>query len=195
MPIVPKPRGNDTSNDQEKSDDGGDEPTFGDHMTHPSLKKAIIEYQKWVGENYPIDIDLSDVDTEISNKMKRTAGKVASYTNQGKVTYIRYAFKAYQQWGWEKFAETIRHELIHVHTVQNHRKGGHGRLFKQKVDALETHRHCEKFANDEAKYFLNCNGCGETVDVRFRDCKMTDQNARGVRSNCCSAEIDVVRNK
>lgn len=170
------------------------EPTFGDHMTTPDLKDAIIEYQEWCGDHYDVlNVDLDGIPTEVSHKMKKTAGKVARIKGSSEVKYIRYAYKAYQEWGWEKFASTIRHELIHVHTVQNYQKGGHGRLFKTLVGPLDTHRHCEKFATDEAKYVLHCTDCDKDVAHRHKRSKTVKQPEK-YRSNCCNAPLRVENN-
>lgn len=167
------------------------EPCFGDEMNGSDLKEAIKEYQSWCSNHYDdLEVDLSDIPVEISHKMKRTAGKVTFQKATKDITVIRYALKAYQEWGWEKFAKTIRHELIHVHTLQNHDKGGHGRLFKSLVDPLDTHRHCEKFATKDAKYLLLCKGCGQEVAQRFQKSKTVKQPEK-YRSNCCKAELEV----
>lgn len=178
---------------ESKTDSNSDEPTFGDGMNETELKNAIVEYQFWVAENYPLEIDLNGIPVETSNRMKKTAGKVSSIRGSGTVAYIRYAVKAYQKWGWDQFAETIRHELIHVHTIQNHRKGGHGRLFKKHVADLDTHRHCESFARDEAKYILTCSECDKVVAERFKKSKTVKQPHR-YRSNCCGSALEVNAN-
>lgn len=166
------------------------EPTFGDDMTEAELTAAIREYQEWCSEYYPVEIDLDGVTIDISRKLKRTAGFVRSKKGTGHVKMIRYAWKAYQKWGWEKFAETIRHELIHVHTVQNYQEGGHGRRFKRMVEPMDTTRHCESFAEDEAKYHIYCTGCGELTGRKFRECKTVNQPER-YRTRCCKANLRV----
>ncbi|TQQ81873.1 hypothetical protein EWF95_02745 [Halonotius roseus] len=177
-----------TTESDSKSDD--EEPTFSDSMTDAELEAAIREYQEWVAENYPLDITLEGIPVDISTRLKRTAGKVSHIRGSDNVKRIRYAKKAYQKWGWEKFAETIRHELIHVHTIQNHQTGGHGRLFKAKVPDLDTTRHCESFASDDAKYKLFCTGCGTKVAEYFKKCK-TVKNPDRYRSKCCKESLRV----
>lgn len=168
-----------------------DEMSFPDDMNRHELKTAIRKYQEWCNENYDaLDVDLDGFPTEISDKMKRTAGKVAHKKRTGIVSYVRYAFKAYKEWGWEKFAETIRHELIHVHTIQNHQVGGHGYHFKQMVEPLDTHRHCEKFSQDEVKYLLYCTGCDEQIGERFKRSKTVSQPEK-YSSKCCGESLRV----
>jgi SprT-like protein len=164
---------------------------FGDEMSESDLKEAIEDYQNWCNNHYEdLEVDLSEIPVEISHKMKRTAGKVKFNKSTKRIKVIRYAFKAYQEWGWKKFAKTIRHELIHIHTLQNHDKGGHGALFKSLVDPLDTHRHCEKFATKDAKYLLSCKECGQEVAQRFRKSK-TVKNPEKYRSNCCNEVLEV----
>jgi predicted SprT family Zn-dependent metalloprotease len=133
---------------------------YGDKMNQSQLKDAIVEYQRKCAKKYDVlDIDVDAFPTEISNRMTKTAGKVAH--KGGEVSYVRYAYKAYEKWGWKKFAKTIRHELIHVHQVQNNKPSGHGYSFKKLVEPLDTHRHCEKFSTPN--YLVTCKGCGETT--------------------------------
>ena len=159
------------------------------------LREAIEDYQKWCSENYDeLELDLDGIPVEVSHKLKKTAGKAAWRKGKDEVKYIRYAFKAYDKWGWDEFAKTIRHELIHVHTVQNYQKGGHGRLFKTLVEPLDTHRHCESFAEDEAKYVLYCSECDKVVAHRHRKSK-TVKNPDKYRSKCCNERLRVEKNK
>lgn len=170
------------------------EPTFPDDMTQPELKEAIDVYQRWCNDHYDVlNVDLDGIPVEVSDKLLKTAGKVAHLPGSGKVKYIRYALKAYQNWGWEQFAETIRHELIHVHTVQNYQKGGHSRLFNMLVEPLETTRHCESFSKDEAKYVLFCTECDKDVAHRYRKSK-TVKRPEKYKSKCCNASLRVETN-
>lgn len=171
-----------------------DELTFPNDMGRAELKTAIREYHDWCNDHYdPLDVDLEDIPVEVSMKMKRTAGKVAHIKGSDQVKYIRYAYKAYKKWGWDEFAKTIRHELIHVHTVQNYQKGGHGPLFKSMVEPLETHRHCELFAENEAKYVLHCSDCDEIVAHRHKRSK-TVKHPEKYLSKCCNAPLRVETN-
>jgi len=159
------------------------------NLEKTELKNAIREYQEWCNQNYDVlDVDLSDIPVEISIKLKRTSGKVAWINGTSEIKYIRYAFKAYQKWGWEKFAETIRHELIHVHTIQNYQKGGHGRLFKMLVDKMDTTRHCESFCEDEAKYILQCSECDKEIGRRHKRSKIVKQPWK-YDSKCCGENV------
>ncbi|QSG06375.1 SprT-like domain-containing protein [Halapricum desulfuricans] len=181
---------------QSKAEPAADsEPTFPDDMGKADLRAAITEYQEWCADHYDeLEIDLDGIPVEVSTQMKRTAGKVAHVKHTGEIKYIRYAFKAYQKWGWKQFSETIRHELIHVHTVQNYRQGGHGYRFKALVEPLETTRHCESFAVEDAKYILYCSECDTDVAHRYKRSKTVTEPER-YRSKCCNAPLRVETNR
>lgn len=171
-----------------------DHLSFPDDMTRTELHEAIQTYQEWCNDHYDVlNVNLDEVPVELSDQMKRTAGKVIHVKGSDKVKCIRYALKAYETWGWKQFAETIRHELIHVHTVQNYQKGGHGRLFKTLVEPLETHRHCETFSENEAKYVLYCTECDKDVAYRYKKSKIVKQPSR-YQSGCCNASLRVETN-
>ena len=176
-------------------EDSPEEPTYPDDLTQHRLRLAIEEYQQWCADNYDVlNIDLDGIPVEISTKMKKTAGKVLAIQASDQVELIRYAYGAYKKWGWEQFAETVRHELIHVHTIQNYQKGGHGRLFKSLVEPMNTHRHCESFSTDEAKYHLFCTECDKLVAHKFRRSKTVKQ-PENYRSRCCNAPLRVENNR
>ena len=160
-----------------------------DNLTKRQLKKAIRDYANQVADESDIlDITLNGVSIELSTKMKRTAGKVAYKRGSKTVNYIRFAWKAYQKWGWDQFADTIRHELIHVHQVQNYGKGGHGGRFRLFAEKLDTHRHCQNFAEDEAKFKIRCDGCGKE-DYRYRRSKVVKHPHR--YSCNCGGDLEV----
>jgi predicted SprT family Zn-dependent metalloprotease len=164
-------------------------------MKSNQLRVAIIEYQKWCAKECDcLNIDLTDVPVEISHKMKRAAGKVSRKGGASEVNYIRYAKRAYDKWGWEQFSGTVRHELIHVHTIQNHGEGGHGHHFKALVDQMDTHRHCENFSEDIAKFHLFCSECGKKVADRHRKSKTVKQPEK-YQSKCCKQPLRVEDNR
>ena len=193
FPLPPKTTTQPKAEPEPETDNS--EPTYPDDLTPHKLRLAIEEYQQWCADNYDVlDIDLDGIPVETSTKMKKTAGKVAAIKSSDEVKYIQYAYKAYQKWGWEQFASTIRHELIHVHTVQNYKRGGHGKLFKSLVEPMNTHRHCESFSTDEAKYHLFCTECDKLVAHKFRRSK-TVKRPEEYQSRCCKAPLRVEKNR
>lgn len=158
-------------------------PTFGDDMTKSQLKEAIREYSVWVIEHYDLEISLAGVPIQVSSQMKRTAGKVINKRNDPDDHRIRYAYRAYQTWGWEgEFEATIRHELVHVWELQQFGKAGHGARFKGKARELDAPRHCQKFSDH--KYEVFCTECEKIVAKRHKRSK-TVKSPESYRSKCC----------
>lgn len=171
---------------EQMTDGGDDEPQFGDDMTVAGFKAACREYAEWAVEHYDAfdEISLEDVDFEVSKKMKRTAGK-AMQTKSGEDRRIRFAWGAYQEWGWnEEMRSAIRHELVHIQDYQTRGESGHGILFESVADKVNAPRHCQQFT--DYKYGIFCKECDELVAGRYRACKMTRQPDR-YESKCCSA--------
>lgn len=146
--------------------------------------ERIDEYQDKCAEKYDaLDVDLNDIPVEMSGRMQRTAGKVRH--KNGDVKFIRYATKAYKNWNWQKFKKTIRHELIHVHQVQNFGHGGHGEEFKRLANSVDTHVHCESFA--KPKYLITCVDCG-TISSRYTKSKVVKYPER-YRCGSCGGDL------
>lgn len=157
----------------------------GDDMTPAQLEAAIREY----AETVDIDVPLEKVDIQISKRLQRAAGKAG---RKGGNLFMRFAWKAYQSWGWnDDFEGTIRHELIHIWEYDTHGKGSHGPTFKRKARELNAPRHCPTFAEDEAKWLLVCPSCGKE-SPRYRTSKVI-KSPEGYRTRCCNEQIEVTR--
>jgi hypothetical protein len=99
------------------------------------------------------------------------------------LSLTREAFDAFDRAEW---AATLRHELIHVEQYQRDGTTDHGAAFRERAAQLDTDVHCRAFA--EATYVLTCEGCGELVARRYRDCKLVRERER-YRSDCCGAAL------
>lgn len=167
-------------------------PTFGDDMSAPALRLACKEYATWCVSHYDelSDVDLADVDIEVSKKLKRTAGKAGGKRGPDGLyeLYMRFAMGAYDEWGWEKFTTTVRHELIHILQYQDTGSGDHGARFKRIANKIDCSVHCESFT--DAKYQLHCDNCGEKVGERHQKCKIVKMPHR-YSTKCCGANIVV----
>ncbi|SEL18749.1 SprT-like domain-containing protein [Haloferax larsenii] len=171
-----------SSRKKTKADGGFTRP--GDGLTPSELKLAIREY----AETVDIDVPLDKVEIQVSKRLRRAAGKAGKKDGQ---YFMRFAWKAYQSWGWnDDWEGTIRHELVHIWEYEHHGKGGHGYRFKVKAAELDAPRHCPSFAHDEAKWFLKCEECGRE-EPRFRRSKVIE-NPHRYRTGCCKASIEVV---
>jgi len=162
-----------------------------DNLTQRELREAIRDY----AESYTLagvqdQPDLDSIPFDISRRLKSTAGKVQHKRGTGEIVRVRFAWKAYQRWGWERFTSTIRHELIHVWELQEFGKAGHGPVFKRVARQNDTTVNCEHFAQDEAKFELLCSECGGNVAYRHKRSK-TVTNPENYRSKCCKAPLEV----
>jgi len=169
------------------SSNGNDKPSFGDDMSPNEFCSACEEYAEWAVENYDEfdEVSLDTVTVEVSQKLKRAAGKAGESRTSPTKWMMRFAYGAYESWGWdEEIEKTIRHELIHIKQHQETGSGGHGSDFKLMADNVDAPRHCPQFT--EYTFGIFCSGCDEQVAGRHRESKMVKQAER-YRSKCCSA--------
>lgn len=163
-------------------------PTFGDNMGISEFRAACREYAEYAADHYDTFdvVDMDAVDVEVSTKLERAAGKAIK---RGSEMIIRFAYAAYEKWGWERVTSTIRHELIHIVQFTKGRTGGHGFDFEIMADKVDCTKHCEKFT--DYKYLLFCSECGKQVDGRHRKSKVvTNPEDTRYISPCCKATLE-----
>jgi predicted SprT family Zn-dependent metalloprotease len=165
-------------------------------------------YAERAGRSYDLDVDLDRVEWTVSTRAKRRAAGVkhprvadasvgepidwsassvagaAATPPTCTISLTRAAFEAYSRTEW---AETIRHELLHVEQFQRFGATDHGEWFRRRSEAVDAPVSCRRFATPA--YRLTCRGCGEVVARRYRDCKLVREHDR-YRSNCCGAALD-----
>jgi len=98
---------------------------------------------------------------------------------------------AYESFDRVEWAETLRHELVHVEQFQSFGTTDHGRLFERRARDLSASLHCRHFSTP--RYLVTCTDCEAVVARRFRDCKLVRQPERH-RSRCCGAPVESSRN-
>ncbi|MDG5762007.1 SprT-like domain-containing protein [Natronococcus sp. A-GB1] len=130
------------------------------------------------GEHFP-ELPVESINWETSTQMQRSAGKAGYNRASGQIT-IRLSWDAYREYGWQKFARTVRHELIHAYQFHKHGEADHGPTFTRWVDPLDTDRHCERFA--DPKYWIVCDDC-EKRDPRYQRSKIV-KNPGNYRCQC-----------
>ncbi|MFC6764794.1 SprT-like domain-containing protein [Natrinema soli] len=130
------------------------------------------------GEHFP-ELPVESINWETSTRMQRSAGKAVYNRASGQIT-IRLSWDAYEEYGWEKFYRTVRHELIHAWQYHEYDEADHGPTFTRWADPLNTDRHCERFA--EPKYWLVCENC-EKRDPRYQRSKIV-KNPSDYRCQC-----------
>lgn len=179
---------NNESNESETDSSKSNGPSFDDEMNQWELESACREYAEWAISEYDTfeNLNINNIDIEVSDKLKRTAGKAGGASKISYDWFMRFAYGAYQKWGWSKeFEATIRHELIHVVQFEERGEGGHGIDFRRMADSVDAPRHCEKFT--EYRFKIRCSECDDVVSGKYRACKMTRQPEK-YRSQCCSAK-------
>jgi SprT-like protein len=152
----------------------------------PQTKQALCERAAAhaadvAGEHFP-ELPVERITWETSTRLQRSAG-MAIYEHQSKEITIRLSWDAYKVYGWEQFARVVRHELIHVWQYCKYGEAGHGSTFCQWTEALETDRHCERYA--EPKYWVICETC-ESRCPRYRRSKIVKQPERYSCGQCGS---------
>lgn len=163
-------------------------PSFGNEMPPSAFQSACREYAEWAVENYDTfsDVDLDKVAVQVSQKLKRAAGKAGKNRQRPPEYFMRFAYGAYEKWGWDKeIEETVRHELIHIRQYQVNGSGGHGLDFRRMADEVDAPRHCKQFT--DYNWGIYCSECDEQVTGKYRKCKMTKNPGR-YQSKCCQAK-------
>ena len=130
-------------------------------------------------EHFP-ELPVEAITWETSTRMERSAGK-AIYDRASEKITIRLSWDAYREYSWEKFARTVRHELIHAYQYHEYGEADHGPTFRRWVKPLETDRHCEQYA--EPKYWIVCEAC-DVRDPRYRRSKVVKQPDRYSCGRC-----------
>lgn len=160
---------------EEATDDGARQP-----RTKGALRERAAAHAAAVGaEQFPL-VPVEEIAWEVSTRMKRSAG-IAVYDREAEQVTIRLSWDAYQAYGWEEFARTVRHELIHAWQYYERGTADHGPTFRQWLDPLETDRHCERYA--EPRYWIVCGDCGDR-NPRYRRSKVVEQPERYSCGRC-----------
>lgn len=144
-------------------------------------------YARHVVAVHDLGVAVSDLEWELSKRAKRRAGAVLA--EDGTPTTVRLTWAAFEANGWRSAAETIRHELVHVHLLEEHGDGSHGPRFDRLADELDTSRYCEPFA--EPRWWVTCRECGERV-ARYRRSKLIERPEE-YRCGACGGSLSVQR--
>jgi len=119
----------------------------------PQTRAELLERSEAYAETVDIDVDLSTVEWEISERAKRRAGACCFSPVTESIT-IRFTWAAYQEYGWDEFTDVIRHELVHAWEFQQFGESSHGWRFREKADDVDASRHCRSFT--DARLLLRC---------------------------------------
>jgi SprT-like protein len=141
-------------------------------------ERAAKHAQEVASEHFP-ELPVESIEWETSTRMQRAAGK-AGYNKKTEEIVIRLSWDAYREYGWNKFARTVRHELIHAYQYHEYGEADHGPTFMEWIEPLDTDRHCEQYA--DPKYWIVCKNCKKR-DPRYKRSKVV-KNPEDYRCQC-----------
>lgn len=124
-------------------------------------------YARDVADAFDLSADVSALDWAVSKRAKRRAGQVRYRNDEPETVVLTWGY--FERRGWAAMAETIRHELIHVHLLNEHGDGSHGERFETWAERLDTHRNCELFTQPE--WWVVCEACDAAL-ARYRESKL-----------------------
>lgn len=139
--------------------------------TEADLRKRAAAHAADVAAEHLPELPVESITWETSTQMQRTAGK-AGYNRKTEEITIRLSWDAYESYGWEEFARTVRHELIHAWQYHERGEADHGPTFTWWLEPLDTDRHCEQYT--DPKYWLICERCGKR-NPRYKRSKVVKQ--------------------
>ncbi|WP_266079951.1 SprT-like domain-containing protein [Haladaptatus caseinilyticus] len=148
----------------------------------PTTREELLTAAERYARTVPIEVDLSGIDWECSDRAVRRAGACIYNRRTGNVT-IRLTWSAYRSFGWEEFTGTIRHELTHAWEFQQFGESGHGGRFAEKARELDAPRHCRSFS--DARLRLCCSSCDREAR-RYRASKAVKRPAKRRCGSCGS---------
>lgn len=140
-------------------------------------------YARDVAESYDLTVTVSDLDWEVSKRAKRRAGAVKHRGGAPETVSLTWAY--FQEHGWAATADVVRHELIHVHLLNEAGDASHGPAFRELADDLQTSVTCKRFA--EPNWWVTCESCGSEMP-RYRQSKLV-KNPGEYRCGGCGGEL------
>lgn len=141
-------------------------------------------YAREVVRNYGLVVDVDTLDWAVSKRARRRAGAV--HYRDGDPERVSIAWALFENRGWGAAAETIRHELIHAHLLNEHGDPGHGDRFEAWARRLQTPVTCELFA--DPNYWVVCRDCGSEL-ARYRESKLV-KNPDDYRCGGCGGRLE-----
>jgi SprT-like protein len=148
----------------------GDEYAIESGCSREEFLAVAKVYAREIVDAFDLTVTVSNLTWDVSKRAKRRAGAVEY--RDGEPERIVLTWEQFADSGWEPMAATIRHELIHVHLLNEGVGPGHGDAFRELASILETPVHCDRFA--DPAYWVECTDC-ETSIARYRKSKLVKQ--------------------
>jgi predicted SprT family Zn-dependent metalloprotease len=135
--------------------------------SHEEFLAVSRVYARAVAEEHDLSVPVNRLGWEVSTRAKRRAGAVRYRDDRPQTVVLTWGY--FERAGWEAMAATIRHELIHVHLIEETDDPSHCDRFRELADRLDTHVHCERFTDPE--WWVVCVDCGAQL-ARYRESKL-----------------------
>lgn len=138
--------------------------------TEAEFLAAAKLYAREVVDEHDLSVSVGDLEWGVSKRAKRRAG-VVKHTD-GEPQELLLTWDHFLEHGWTAAAATVRHELVHVHLLNEADDPSHGEAFERLADRLDAPRHCERFT--EPSYWVCCTDCDNRI-ARYRRSKLVKQ--------------------
>lgn len=142
-------------------------------------------YAREVVDDHDLSVSVSDLEWSVSERAKRRAGAVKHRDGDPKSVVLTWA--QFAERGWSATAATIRHELVHVHLLNEADDPSHGDRFRDLASELDTDVHCERFTDPE--WWVVCEDCGTRL-ARYRRSKLVT-NPEAYACGDCGGDLRV----
>ncbi|MCG1002994.1 MULTISPECIES: SprT-like domain-containing protein [Halobacterium] len=149
----------------------------------PEFLAVAKVYARDVVENYDLSVDVTALDWTVSKRAKRRAGAVEYRDGTPETVSLTWAY--FQEHGWAATADVVRHELIHVHLLNEAGDASHGDAFREWATELRTSVTCERFA--DPNWWIVCEFCGSEM-ARYRKSKLV-KHPEAYRCGGCGGRL------
>jgi predicted SprT family Zn-dependent metalloprotease len=154
-------------------------------MGAPATREALLDRAAAYARTVDLDLDVTTLEWEISERAKRRAGGCRYDPETGQVTVVL-TWEAYREFGWAEFTATIRHELVHAWEFTEFGESGHGERFRERAAAIDAPRHCRPFTEGRLEMVCTSDDCGWRPE-RHRASKPIKRPDGGYRCGECGA--------
>lgn len=140
-------------------------------------------YARDVVDSYDLTVTVTDLEWEVSKRAKRRAGAVKHRDDEPETVSLTWEY--FQEHGWGATASVVRHELIHVHLLNEADDPTHGERFEEWAETLQTTVTCERFA--DPNWWVVCEECDSEMP-RYRKSKLV-KNPEAYRCGGCGGTL------